>query len=68
MIYLMNFQMPTREDEENYFSDKDNIKVKKTCYTTIIRSNCSMIENCPSSFFRTSQYSVAITGAVRAVS
>ena len=21
----MNFQMPTREDEENYFSDKDNI-------------------------------------------
>ena len=34
MIYLMNFQMPTREDEENYFSDKDNIKVKKTCYTT----------------------------------
>jgi len=68
MIYLMNFQMPTREDEENYFSDKDNIKVKKTCYTTYYPFQLFQYRELPEFFFRTSQYSVAITGAVRAVS
>ena len=42
-------------------------KSRKPAIRPIIRSNCSSIANCPSSFFRTSQYSVAITGAVRAV-
>lgn len=34
MIYLQSFQMPSREDEENYFADTTNFKVKRTCYTT----------------------------------
>jgi predicted ATPase len=34
MIYLQSFQMPTRDDEENYFASPTNFKVKRTCYTT----------------------------------
>lgn len=34
MVYLQSFQMPSREDEENYFSTPGNFKVKRTCYTT----------------------------------
>ena len=34
MIYLQSFQMPTKEDEENYFFDPSNMKVKRTAYTT----------------------------------
>jgi len=34
MIYLQSFQMPTRIDEENYFTNPDNFKAKRTCYTT----------------------------------
>lgn len=34
MIYLQSFQMPTRDDEENFFYDPTNYKVKRTCYTT----------------------------------
>ena len=51
MIYLMNFQMPTREDEENYFSDKDNIKVKKTCYTTYYPFQLFQYRELPEFFF-----------------
>ena len=51
MIYLMNFQMPTREDEENYFSDKDNIKVKKTCYTTYYPFQLFRYRELPEFFF-----------------
>ena len=51
MIYLMNFQMPTREDEENYFSDKDNIKVKKTCYTTYYPFQLFRYRELPQFFF-----------------
>ena len=32
MIYLMSFKLPTQEDEENYFAE--NLKAKRTCYTT----------------------------------
>lgn len=49
MIYLMNFQMPTREDEENYFSD--NIKVKKTCYTTYYPFQLFQYRELPEFFF-----------------
>ena len=34
MIYLQSFQMPTANDEENYFYAKTNYKAKRTCYTT----------------------------------
>jgi len=34
MIYLQSFQMPAREDEENYFTNPGNFKAKRTCYTT----------------------------------
>jgi predicted ATPase len=34
MIYLQSFQMPTRDDEENYFASPTNFKAKRTCYTT----------------------------------
>ena len=34
MIYLQSFQMPTQDDEENYFSNPLNFKAKRTCYTT----------------------------------
>ena len=34
MIYLQSFQMPTRTDEENYFSNPRNFKAKRTCYST----------------------------------
>lgn len=34
MIYLQSFQMPTRDDEENYFASPANFKAKRTCYTT----------------------------------
>ena len=34
MIYLQSFQMPTRNDEENYFANPGNFKVKRTCYST----------------------------------
>ena len=34
MIYLQSFQMPTRDDEENYFANPLNLKAKRTCYTT----------------------------------
>ena len=34
MIYLQSFQMATREDEERFFTDPTNFKVKKTCYIT----------------------------------
>lgn len=34
MIYLQSFQMPTRDDEENYFINPMNHKAKQTCYTT----------------------------------
>ena len=34
MIYLQSFQMPTRNDEENYFASPTNFKAKRTCYTT----------------------------------
>ena len=49
MIYLMNFQMPTREDEENYFSK--NIKVKKTCYTTYYPFQLFQYRELPEFFF-----------------
>lgn len=34
MIYLQSFRMPTREDEENFFTNPFNYKIKRTCYTT----------------------------------
>jgi len=34
MIYLQSFQMPTRENEENYFMYPPDAKAKRTCYTT----------------------------------
>lgn len=34
MVYLQSFQMPTRVDEENFFSSPGNFKAKRTCYTT----------------------------------
>ena len=34
MVYLQSFQMPTRWDEENYFTNPGNFKAKRTCYTT----------------------------------
>jgi len=34
MVYLQSFRMPSRYDEENYFADRFNFKVKRTCYTT----------------------------------
>ena len=43
--------MPTREDEENYFSDKDNIKVKKTCYTTYYPFQLFRYRELPEFFF-----------------
>ena len=43
--------MPTREDEENYFSDKDNIKVKKTCYTTYYPFQLFQYRELPEFFF-----------------
>ena len=34
MIFLQSFQMPTQDDEESYFANPYNFKVKRTCYTT----------------------------------
>lgn len=34
MIYLQSFRMPTRNDEEKYFSNPYNQKIRRTCYTT----------------------------------
>ena len=34
MIYLQSFRMPTRNDEEKYFSNPCNQKIRRTCYTT----------------------------------
>ena len=34
MIYLQSFQMPTRDDEDNYFINPGNFKAKMTHYTT----------------------------------
>lgn len=34
MIYLQCFQMPTRVAEERYFSNPQNYKAMRTCYTT----------------------------------
>ena len=34
MIYLQSFQMPTRDDEENYFMYPPDAKAMRTCYTT----------------------------------
>ena len=34
MIYLQSFRMPTRNDEEKYFSNPCNKKIRRTCYTT----------------------------------
>ncbi len=34
MIYLQSFQMPTQDDEENYFIDTRNRRAKQTCYST----------------------------------
>ena len=34
MVYLQSFQMVTQKQEEDFFTDKYNYKVKRTCYTT----------------------------------
>lgn len=34
MLYLREFSMPTREQEEGYFFDPANLKARRTCYTT----------------------------------
>jgi len=34
MIYLQSFRMPTRNNEEKYFSNPYNQKIRRTCYTT----------------------------------
>ena len=49
MIYLMSFQMPTRENEENYFSE--NFKVKRTCYTTYYPFQLFQYRELPEFFF-----------------
>lgn len=51
MIYLMSFRMPTREDEENYFFDKENFKVKRTCYTTYYPFQLFQYRELPEFFF-----------------
>ena len=49
MIYLMSFLMPTRENEENYFSE--NFKVKRTCYTTYYPFQLFQYRELPEFFF-----------------
>ena len=49
MIYLMSFQMPTRENEENYFLE--NFKVKRTCYTTYYPFQLFQYRELPEFFF-----------------
>ncbi|MBQ9511054.1 MAG: AAA family ATPase [Clostridia bacterium] len=49
MIYLMSFRMPTRENEENYFSG--NFKVKRTCYTTYYPFKLFQYRELPEFFF-----------------
>lgn len=49
MIYLMSFRMPTRENEENYFSG--NFKVKRTCYTTYYPFQLFQYRELPEFFF-----------------
>jgi len=34
MIYLQSFRLPSKADEENYFTDPGNFRAKRTCYTT----------------------------------
>ncbi|MBR6806805.1 MAG: AAA family ATPase [Clostridia bacterium] len=34
MVYLQSFRVPSRIDEENFFQDRFNMKVKRTCYDT----------------------------------
>ena len=34
MLYLKEFSMLSRGDEESFFSDLNNIKARRTCYTT----------------------------------
>ena len=34
MIYLQEFKMLSRSDEESFFTDPSNIKARRTCYTT----------------------------------
>ena len=34
MIYLSSFQMPTKEDEENYFLYLKGPKASRSCYAT----------------------------------
>ena len=68
MIYLSSFQMPTKEAEENYFLGLRGPKANRTCYTTQYPFLLFRNRELPEFFFRTSQYSVATTEAVRAVS
>ena len=51
MIYLMSFQMPTQDDEENYFADPFNFKVKMTCYTTKYPFDLFRYRQLPEFFF-----------------
>ena len=34
MVYLQSFQMPSQEEEENYFLSPLNFKAKRSCYAT----------------------------------
>ena len=49
MIYLMSFKLPTQEDEENYFAE--NLKAKRTCYTTYYPFQLFQYRELPEFFF-----------------
>ena len=34
MVYLQSFRMPSEDDEQSFFANPFNMKVKRTCYTT----------------------------------
>ncbi len=52
MIYLQSFQMPTRNDEENYFATPGNVKAQRTCYTTIYPFGLFRYRELPEFYFR----------------
>ena len=50
MVYLQSFQMPTREAEENYFSNSH--KAKQTCYATTYPFHLFRHRELPEFYFR----------------
>ncbi len=51
MVYLQSFQMPTREEEENYFIYSQDAKAKRTCYDTKYPFNLFRYRELPLFFF-----------------